>query len=141
MEKEFLALDAIDEIINLITEDKKVKYKAVILFCCNTIKQALIKAQEQEKKFDDFLIFENGHKMSGFDYKGKQIVAIPLEEYDDFMKQNDVLEIIFEKNVDLHYLKDCKTVEEYNKYCDEITEEKELTQKEFDALKRWVENE
>ena len=41
MEKEFEALDALDEIINLITEDKKVKYKAVILFCCKTIKQAL----------------------------------------------------------------------------------------------------
>lgn len=53
----------------------------------STIKQALLKAQEQEKFFDDKLVFKNGCIMSGFDYKGKQIVAMPLEEYDKFIKQ------------------------------------------------------
>ncbi len=56
------------------------------------IKQALIKAQEQEKFFDDKLVFKNGCIMSGFDYKGKQIVAMPLEEYDEFMKQKKAQE-------------------------------------------------
>lgn len=60
----------------------------------DTINQALLKTQEQDKRLDDMLIFENGHKMSGFDYKGKQIVAMPLEEYDDFMGQDKVLEVI-----------------------------------------------
>ena len=30
--------------------------------------------------------------MSGFDYKGKKIVAMPLEEYDEFMKQEKAQE-------------------------------------------------
>lgn len=58
------------------------------------IKQALLKAQEQEKFLDDKLVFKNGCMMSGFEYKGKQIVAMPLEEYDYFMKQEKALEII-----------------------------------------------
>ena len=62
----------------------------------NTIKQALIKAQEQEK----------------------------------------ILEIIFEKGIDIGWLRQCKTVEEYNYHC----EAKHLTQEEFELLKRWLEN-
>lgn len=64
------------------------------------IKQALLKAQEQEK----------------------------------------VLEIIKEKNVDIKYLRDCETVGEYNKYCDDLTDEKPLTEKEFDTVKMWQEH-
>lgn len=60
----------------------------------NTIKQALLNQQEQEKFFDDKLVFKNGCIMSGFDYKGKQIVAMPLEEYDEFMKQKKALDFI-----------------------------------------------
>ena len=60
----------------------------------DTIKQALIKAQEQEK----------------------------------------VLKIIFEKGIDIGWLRQCKTVEEYNYHC----EAKHLTQEEFDTLKREV---
>lgn len=45
------------------------------------------------------------------------------------------LNIIFEKNVDMKYFKDCKTLEEYNKYCDELSDEKSLTQEEFNLLK------
>lgn len=54
-------------------------------------------------------------------------------------EQDKVLEIIFEKKVDTRFLRDCKTVEEYNKYCDDITDEKSLTEEEFDLLKRWSE--
>ena len=43
------ALKWLDQIIEYITEDKKVKYKATILFDCEIIKDALLKAQEMEK--------------------------------------------------------------------------------------------
>ncbi len=49
-----------------------------------------------------------------------------------------VLEIILEKNVDIRFLRDCKTVEEYNKYCDDITDEKSLTQEEFTFIKEMI---
>lgn len=65
----------------------------------NTIKQALNKAQEQEK----------------------------------------VLEIIFEKGVEMALFNDSKTVEDYNR--NRNWGAKELTQEEFDTLKRWIENE
>ena len=101
------------------------------------IKQALLKAQEQEKFFDDKLVFKNGCIMSGFDYKGKQIVAMPLKEYAEFMKQKKVLDIIKEKDVDIYILNHCKTVDEYNsKIVHIIGEIRELTQDEFDLLKR-----
>ena len=63
---------------------------------CNTIKQALLKAQEQEK----------------------------------------VLKILFEKNVTIFWLKECKSLEEYNY---NTADYMKLTQEEFDLLKRWIE--
>ena len=45
------ALKELNEIIEYITEDKKVKYKATILFDCEIIKDALLKAQKQEQAF------------------------------------------------------------------------------------------
>lgn len=44
------ALDELNEIIEYITEDKKVKYKATILFDCEIIKDALLKAQKKTIK-------------------------------------------------------------------------------------------
>ncbi len=44
------ALDELNEIVEYITEDKKVKYKSTILFDCEIIKDALLKTQEQEKE-------------------------------------------------------------------------------------------
>ncbi len=52
-------------------------------------------------------------------------------------EQEKVLSIIKEKNVDIKFFKRCKTVEEYNDYCDEFDGEKPLVQEEFDTLKRW----
>lgn len=51
VEKELDAMRELDEIIEYITEDKKVKYKSTILFDCEIIKDALLKAQAQEKLF------------------------------------------------------------------------------------------
>lgn len=52
------AMKELDEIIEYITEDKKVKYKATILFDCEIIKDALLKAQENEK---DKVFLKNLH--------------------------------------------------------------------------------
>ena len=38
------------------------------------------------KELDKYLDFSDGALMSGFDYKGQQIVAMPLEEYDKLVK-------------------------------------------------------
>ncbi len=55
-------------------------------------------------------------------------------------EQERVLEIIKEKEVNLGMLKTCKTVEQYNAGC-RIFERNELTQEEFDLLKRYSNNE
>ena len=46
------ALKELNEIIEYITEDKKVKYKATILFDCEIIKDALIKAEKDKAKIE-----------------------------------------------------------------------------------------
>ena len=79
-----------------LTEEKKASKKCFLRYC-NEIKQALIKAQEQEK----------------------------------------VLKILFEKNVTIFWLKECKSLEEYNY---NTADYMKLTQEEFDLLKRWIEN-
>lgn len=81
------------------------------------IEQELIKAQEQERE-NKLLKDQNKY------------LAEVVTEF------QTIFTIIYEKNVDIKYLKDCKTVEEYNKYCDDITDEKPLTQNEFDLLKK-----
>ena len=90
------ALKESEEIVEYITEDKKVKYKSTILFDCKIIKQYILKSQEQEK----------------------------------------VLEIIFEKKVDIIYLKDSNNVDEYNSHFGCVV--CKLTKEEFDLLKRWT---
>lgn len=63
------ALEDLNEIIEYITEDKKVKYKATILFDCEIIKDALLKAQKQERI------------ISGLeDYIDQRLVAEPIED-------------------------------------------------------------
>ena len=52
------ALDELNEIIEYITEDKKVKYKATILFDCEIIKDALLKAEIDKKKAKAFDILK-----------------------------------------------------------------------------------
>ena len=48
----FKALDELNEIIEYITEYKKVKYKATILFDCEIIKDALTTKSKKEQAFD-----------------------------------------------------------------------------------------
>lgn len=112
--------------------------KKDIDYQCDVIEQALLKAQKQEKFFDDKLVFKNGCIMSGFDYKGKQIVTMPLEKYDEFMKQEKTLEIIKEKAVDVYVLFDLG-LEEYNKYVlKRYGTYYQLTEEEFNLLKRYL---
>ena len=62
-------------------------------------------------------------------------------------EQEKVLEVVFGKRVDLPYLRCCfednQTVERYNEYINEKTitfdHEKELTQEEFDLIKKYAE--
>ena len=51
---------------------------------------AIEKELEDAKELDKHLDFSNGALMSGFDYKGQQIVAMPLEEYNKLMKKEIV---------------------------------------------------
>ena len=96
------------------------------------------KVQEQEKFFDSRLSFKDGSLTCGFDYKGEDIVAMPLDEYDKIMQQEEVLKIIEKKDVDVGYLKTCKTLKEYNSTCYwENDFNERLTIDEFNLLKRY----
>jgi len=88
-----------------------------------TIRQALLKAQEQEN--------ENA-KLKG---QVKYLTEVGTE----FQK---VLEIMFEKNVDIIMIRMSETLDKYNRmiYKDNFNR-KELTQEEFYLLKRYLENE
>lgn len=88
----FTRLDYVEPIVRNEIHDKFKDIYWHKLPHLDSIKEALLKAQEQEKFFDDKLVFKNGCIMSGFDYKGKQIVAMPLEEYSEFMKQEKAQE-------------------------------------------------
>lgn len=91
------------------------------------IKQVLLQAQEAEVLCESL----KNHKFT------PNVITISLDDYTKFIDQRNVLEILKEKNVDLKYLRDCKTVEEYNKYCDDLTDEKPLTEEGFNTLKMW----
>lgn len=77
------AMKELDEIIEYITEDKKVKYKATILFDCEIIKDALLKAQEIEKE-------NTRHK------KLEEELGCPLEVYVGINQRN--ITTIYDKN-------------------------------------------
>lgn len=77
----------------------------------NNIKQYILKAQEQENK--------------------NEILKELL------INQAKVLEIVFEKEVDMYSLRICETVEEYNMHY-AIEEYQKLIKEEFDLLKRWL---
>ena len=76
----------------------------------NTIKQALLKAQEPKQYVDELKLVENKLK---------------------------ALEIIKEKNVDVHWIKIINELEAYNE--DKNSWEKELTEEEFSLLKEVLE--
>lgn len=54
-------------------------------------------------------------------------------------KELEALKIINKKQVDIHNLLISKTVEQYNGYTHWLGYKGNLTQKEFDLLKEWLE--
>ena len=83
--------------------------------CYNTIKQALLKAQEQEKE---------NNKLKGQ-------VNYLTEAVTEFQK---MLMVIFEKNVSIFWIKECKSLKEYNY---NVADYMKLTQEDFDLVKRY----
>ena len=100
---------------------------------CNTIKQALLKAQELKSE-NNALLEEN--KDLYFELELAEKKYKELIEY--AKKQEKVLEIIKERQVNIALLVTVKDVEEYNFYIPYEEYEKYLTQEEFDLLKRWL---
>lgn len=127
------ALKELNEIVEYITEDKKVKYKVTILFDCDIIKDALLKAQEQEKEIDRL---EN---------QCLDILGDNIRLKNKAQEQEKVLEIIKEKRVNIEYLRQSHNVREYNSKITVIidgikyakSEARKLTGEEFDILKRY----
>lgn len=125
----------------------KKSFKEAFPDLINTIKNYILETQEQEKFLADKLVFKNGCLMSGFDYKGKQIVAMPLEEFDEFMKQEEALEITNEKCVGNDNLLLVKESLNYKHYLEKaklgidsvvninLKEKDLLTEEEFNVLK------
>ena len=114
LEKEIIQRDG------RITDFLKIKF--------NIIKQALIKAQENARS-EEILqkYYQEGITLDS--------VRVLKQERDNYKK---VLNIIKEKDVDIYILEGCKTVDEYNsKIVHIVGETRELTQEEFDLLKRW----
>ena len=91
---------------------------------------------------------ESLERVKGYYAGGIISVEVYLEETEEYntvkqallkaQKQEKVLEIIFEKNVEIYWLKHSKTVEEYNKHIKNLRDTFNLTQEEFDTLKRWI---
>ena len=97
------------------------------------IKQALLKAQEQEK---DIKTLEFKLELIQDERVRSAKHHIQLQKNIDKFKYgyceiDDVLKIIFEKNVNIASLK-AYDLEEYN-----MVYENKLTQEEFDSLKKW----
>lgn len=112
----------------------------------DTIKQALLKAQEQEKENADYgsarerwkIVCQMIKRMFGFDIEEKwsgddKVITQTLIKAQDMEK---VLSIIKEKDVDIVELKSAKTVEDYNlQFCGGVSEP--LTEEEFELLKKY----
>ena len=153
------AMECLEEIIHEFNEPHyelsgEYSYKNELLRRCedevNTIKQALLKAQEDEELKVD--ICEMFGLDNLFPYNDTKAILKELEEYMgrknqlwvDFMKtskelkeQKKVLEIIKERQVDVFHLMRSETVEEYNKIWD--SSKYCLTQEEFELLKAYFE--
>jgi len=94
------------------------------------IKQALVKAQEQEKE-NDVLLGENDDLYTELAFCEKQY----KETIEYAKKCTKLLKLINEKNVDVRYFKQqCNTLNDYN-YCQLFGDE--LSQEEFDLLKEY----
>ena len=102
------------------------------------IKQALINAQEQEK---DVKILKRKLESIQDERVRSAKHHIQLQKNIDKFKKgyceiDDVLKIIFKKNVNIGLFVLCDSVKEYNKNYKGV---RGLTQEEFDLLKKWGE--
>lgn len=119
-----------------------------------TIRQALLKAQEQEK---ELTIVEKVKSGKIHIHIGTDFVMMNKDKYYEYVDneiepvskrilqakcelQEKVLEIIKEKNVDINYLR-YNTFHDYNCHIlvrDGLDTKNQLTQEEFDLLKEWL---
>ncbi len=124
------------------TTDKNKDYR------CNTIKQALLKVQEQEKENQELLQALALFKQKLEDTDNVKVAHTMMKQLDinvSLEKENTeykkVLEIIFEKRVDIWHLVDLleQTYEMYLAFCESEGYAKEyiLTQEEFELVKRY----
>ncbi len=118
----------------------------------NSIKQYILKAQEQEKALADVEKVKSGKTII---HIGKDLVMMNKAKYYEYVEleeepvskrilqakceeQAKVLEIIKEKNVNLLVLRNCTKVEEYNKRIIEWQGQDKLTKEEFNTLKEML---
>ncbi len=107
--------------------------------CLEEIKEDLLEKENLDKHLD----FSNGALMSGFDYKGQQIVAMPLEEYDKLMKKEKalvVLKDLFDFDFALRFPSNQPMLRIENKRTNEYWEIP-VTKEEYDLLKEMTNNE
>lgn len=92
----------------------------------NTIKQSLIKAQEQEKEIDRL---EN---------QCLDILADNIKLKTKLQEQEKALKIIVEKDIDFGLLKRSENwLDYYTRFKHRTGKNTEITEEEFDLLKRW----
>jgi len=118
-----------DEYLSRIGTEEAIKFLNENQMFVTSIKQALIKAQDQEKELKQL--------------KVKYADILINNEFIKYIDDNEkVLKIIFEKNVDIIMIRMSETLDKYNRmiYKDNFNR-KELTQEEFELLKRYLENE
>lgn len=132
------ALNSLEYICKILNE-KRIDIKWLFEKEYNTIKQALLKAQEQEKVLETVkadLIIEL--------YNKKNAIEMFKQERISREKQDKILRIIKEKNVDIKQLKhfiQCYTKEVSLKtYNDYHNSKEELTQEEYDLFEEWLDN-
>ena len=109
------------------------------------IKQALL----EFRRLDLSLRLPDEQSSSHFTYKNKNLVCMQLAKYSELMnafleyekaqEQEKVLEIIKEKDVDIKLLKKSTSwLDYYTRVKHKTGETTELTEEEFDLLKRWL---
>ena len=109
--------------------EKEIFYKYKYSFE-TVVKQALIKAQEQDFNYKNIVI-------PFFDELTNVLGTNDIDEMLDKIKEQEkVLKIIIKKNVMIYALKVSKTVDDYNDF---VSTDEQLTQEEFDTLKRYCE--
>lgn len=104
-------------------------------FVVNKIEQALLKAQEQDFNYKNIVIpfFEELVELLG--------ITDTDEMLDKIKELKKALKIIFEKSVDIEFLKSADTFDEYNKLVKIANVFSiPLIKKEFDSLKEMTDN-